>query len=59
MLRLPVVPVAVDSGKCIPKDSWIYHKGIITYKVGAEIPSGLPREEVERRVHEAINALND
>jgi 1-acyl-sn-glycerol-3-phosphate acyltransferase len=59
LLRLPVVPVAVDSGKCIPKDSWIYHKGIITYKVGAEIPAGLPREEIERRVREAINMLND
>lgn len=59
MLRLPVVPVAVDSGKCIPKNSWIYHSGIIHYKVGAEIPAGLPREEIEARVHAAINVLND
>ncbi len=59
MLRLPVVPVAVDSGKCIPKDSWIYHGGIINYKVGEEIPAGLPRAEIESRVHSAINALND
>jgi 1-acyl-sn-glycerol-3-phosphate acyltransferase len=59
MLRLPVVPVAVDSGKCIPKDSWIYHSGIINYKVGEEIPAGLPRAEIEARVHAAINALND
>ena len=58
MLGLPVVPVAVDSGKCIPKDSWIYHKGIINYKVGEEIPPGLPRAEIEQRVHTAINALN-
>jgi 1-acyl-sn-glycerol-3-phosphate acyltransferase len=59
MLGLPVVPVAVDSGKCIPKDSWIYHGGIINYKVGEEIPPGLPRAEIEARVHAAINALND
>ncbi len=59
MLKLPVVPVAVDSGKCIPRDSWIYHRGVINYKVGEEIPAGLPRAEIEQRVHAAINALND
>jgi len=32
--------------------------GRITYKVGDTIPAGLPREEVEARVHAAINALN-
>jgi 1-acyl-sn-glycerol-3-phosphate acyltransferase len=58
ILRLPVVPVAVDSGKCIPRDSWIYHKGVITYKVGAEIPAGLSRHVIEERVHQAINVLN-
>ena len=56
LLRLPVVPIAVDSGR-------LYHHlvkrpGQITYKVGATIPAGLPREEVEARVHAAINALN-
>ncbi len=56
LLRLPVVPIAVDSGR-------LYHHvvkrpGRITYKVGEAIPAGLPREEVEARVHAAINALN-
>lgn len=55
MLRLPVVPVAVNSGP-------LYHRlwkrsGTITYKFGKPIPPGLPREEVEARVHAAINAL--
>ena len=58
MLGVPVVPVAVDSGKVMPRQSWIKHSGVITYKVGEEIPAGLPRAEVEKRVHEAINALN-
>jgi 1-acyl-sn-glycerol-3-phosphate acyltransferase len=58
MLKLPVIPIAVDSGKCIPRDSWLYHKGEITYLIGEEIPAGLPREEIEARVHAAINALN-
>jgi 1-acyl-sn-glycerol-3-phosphate acyltransferase len=59
MLGVPVVPVAVDSGKVMPRESWMKRSGVITYKVGDEIPAGLPRAEVERRVHEAINALND
>jgi 1-acyl-sn-glycerol-3-phosphate acyltransferase len=58
MLNLPVVPVAVNSGKLIPKGSWLRRKGIITYSVGTEIPAGLPRSEIEARVHMAINALN-
>jgi len=57
LLGLPVVPVAVDSGP-------LYHRrwkkrGTITYRFGEVIPPGLPREEVEARVHAAINALND
>jgi 1-acyl-sn-glycerol-3-phosphate acyltransferase len=56
LLRLPVVPIAVDSGR-------LYHHAVkrpgqITYKVGETIPAGLPREEIEARVHQAINALN-
>ncbi len=58
MLGVPVIPVAVDSGKVMPRQSWMKRKGIITYKVGEEIPAGLPRAEVEARVHKAINALN-
>jgi len=56
MLGLPVVPVAVDSGP-------VYHRGLkkpgrITYRFGEPIPPGLPRDEIEVRVREAINALN-
>lgn len=56
MMGLMVVPVAVDSGP-------LYHRrwkksGTITYRFGEPIPAGLPREEVEARVLDAINALN-
>lgn len=56
LLGLPVVPVAVDSGR-------LYHRrwkraGTITFKVGERIEPGLPREEIEERVRAAINALN-
>jgi len=58
MLNVPVVPVAVDSGKLMPRNHWLRKSGVITYKVGEEIPAGLPRAEVEARVHIAMNALN-
>lgn len=56
LLGLPVVPVAVDSGP-------LYHRmwkrpGTITFRFGEAIPPGLPRAEIEARVHEAINVLN-
>lgn len=57
MLKLPVVPVACDSGRFIPRKG-PKRPGTITFKVGETIPPGLPREEFEARVHAAINALN-
>ncbi len=58
LINLPVVPIAVNSGLLSPRKAGIWKSGTIIYKVGAEIPTGLPREEIERRVHKAINALN-
>ena len=58
LLGLPVVPIAVNSGRLTPKGKPYWHSGIMTYKVGAIIPPGLPREQVEAKVHAAINALN-
>lgn len=57
LLGLPVIPVAVDSGR-------LYHRrwkkpGTITMRVGHRIEPGLPREEIENRVLAAINALNE
>jgi 1-acyl-sn-glycerol-3-phosphate acyltransferase len=57
-LGLPVVPVAMNSGRLWPRRSFIKRKGIITFHFGEPIPPGLPREEIEARVHAAINALN-
>ncbi|MFY7745625.1 MAG: lysophospholipid acyltransferase family protein [Erythrobacter sp.] len=56
LLRLPVVPIAVDSGATY--HHVVKRPGRITYKVGETIPAGLPRDEIEARVHAAINALN-
>ena len=55
-LGLPVVPVAIDSGR-LWGGGFVHHSGTITFKVGETIPPGLPRKEIEARVHAAINAL--
>jgi 1-acyl-sn-glycerol-3-phosphate acyltransferase len=57
MLGLPLVPIACDSGRLLPKKG-PKRAGVVTFRVGETIPPGLPREEVEARVHAAINALN-
>ena len=55
-LGLPVVPVALDSGRVwganLPKGS-----GTVRFLIGQPIPPGLKREDIESRVHRAINAL--
>lgn len=55
-LGLPVVPVAVDSARLWGR-GLVKRSGTIHFKVGETIPPGLQREEIERRVHAAINAL--
>ncbi len=57
LLGLPVVPVALDSGRVWPR-GFVKRPGVVTWRVGEVIPAGLPRDEIERRVHAAINALN-
>lgn len=59
MLKVPVVPIAVNSGRLSPKRNRFWRSGVINYRIGAPIPPGLPREEIEARVHSAINALNE
>ncbi len=58
MLGLPIVPIALDSGRFSPKGSFIKKPGVVTMRVGETIPPGLKRDEVERRVFAAINVLN-
>jgi 1-acyl-sn-glycerol-3-phosphate acyltransferase len=55
MLKLPVVPLALDTGKVWPRRSFVKRPGTITFDFGEPIPAGLDRKEAERRIHEAIN----
>jgi len=55
-LGLPVVPVAMDSGRFwgrnLPRGT-----GTVRFLIGEPIPAGLKRDEIEARVHAGINAL--
>ena len=55
-LALPVVPIAVDSGRLWGR-GFVHRPGTVTFRVGETIPPGLERAEIEARVHAAINAL--
>jgi len=55
-LGLPVVPVAVDSGRLWGR-GLIHYPGTVTFRVGEIIPPSLKRNEIEARVHAAINPL--
>lgn len=56
VLGLPVIPVALDSGRLwgrnLPRDS-----GTVHVLIGEPISPGLKREDIEARVHAAINSL--
>jgi 1-acyl-sn-glycerol-3-phosphate acyltransferase len=55
-LGIPVVPVALDSGRLWPRKG-VKRPGVITIRFGEPIPTGLSRVEIEARVHAGINAL--
>jgi 1-acyl-sn-glycerol-3-phosphate acyltransferase len=56
-LGLPVVPIALDSGRLWGR-GFVHYSGTVTFKVGETIPAGLKRDEIEARMHAAINALD-
>jgi 1-acyl-sn-glycerol-3-phosphate acyltransferase len=55
-LGLPVVPVALDSGRLWGR-GLLKRSGTVTILIGGTLPAGLPRAEVEAQVHAAINGL--
>jgi 1-acyl-sn-glycerol-3-phosphate acyltransferase len=57
MLGLPVVPVASNVGELWPRHG-LKRAGTVTFRFGEPIPPGLPRAEIEARVHAAINVLD-
>ena len=57
-LGLPVVPIAVDSGRLVGR-GLDKKSGTVRFRIGETIPPGLKRDDIEARVHAAINALED
>lgn len=57
-IGLPVVPVALDSGRLWPRRSFLKRPGFVTYRFGDVIEPGLDRVAVEALVHAEINRLN-
>lgn len=55
-LGMPVVPVALDSGRLWTK-GLLKRPGTIHIRIGETIPAGLKRDEIEARVHAALNAF--
>ena len=53
-LKLPLVPVAIDSGHVWPRHGR-KRSGVIRFAFQPAIAPGLPREAIEERVHTAIN----
>ena len=57
-LGVPIVPVALDSGRLWHRRQFIKRRGVVRLLVGDPIPPGLAREDVEQRIFVGINALN-
>jgi len=57
-IGLPVVPVALDSGRVWPRRRFLKRPGVITFRFGDVIEPGLDRDAAEAMVHAEINALN-
>lgn len=56
MLKLPVVPVALDSGKVWPRKGW-KRPGVVTFRFGEPVRPGMNRDDAEALVHREINVL--
>lgn len=56
-LKLPVVPVALDSGRVWPRGRFVKRAGEVIFRFGDPIAPGLGRDRIEAEVHSAINAL--
>lgn len=57
--KLPVIPVATDSGRFWPRRSFLKHPGTITVALLPPIPPGLPRPAFEAQLAATIEAASD
>lgn len=58
-LNLPVIPMALNSGLCWPKGSFLKKPGKITIEFLPPIPAGLPREEFMTRLKDELETASN
>ncbi len=58
-LKLPVCPVALNSGMCWPRRSFLRYPGTITVEFLDPIPPGLPKQEFMNRLQDAIETASE
>jgi 1-acyl-sn-glycerol-3-phosphate acyltransferase len=58
-LKLPVCPVALNSGMYWPRRSFLRYPGTIVVEILEPITPGLPRQEFMERLQSAIEAASD
>lgn len=51
-LKIPVVPMALNSGLLWPKNSFFKKRGLITVEILPPIPPGLPRDEMMQKLRD-------
>ena len=55
---LPVVPIALNSGQCWGRDSFVKNEGVITVKLLEQIPAGLDKKAFMARLENDIEAAS-
>ena len=58
-LKLPVCPLALNSGAFWPRHSFLRYPGTIVAEFLDPIPPGLPRQEFMQRLEQAIETASD
>ncbi|HAX91659.1 MAG TPA: 1-acyl-sn-glycerol-3-phosphate acyltransferase [Rhodospirillaceae bacterium] len=58
-LKLPVVPMALNSGLFWPKGAFLKKKGIVTIEFLPAIPPGLTRSALMRKLEEQLETASD
>ncbi len=56
--RLPVIPVATDSGRCWGRRAFRKRPGVIRIVIGEPIPASLPRPELMRALQAGMGLLD-
>ena len=54
--KIPIVPVAMNSGKFWPRKSFIIKPGVVTFNILPPIPAGLPAKEAHQKMQDILES---